>query len=67
MYIGLYVKWQIFFSDFNKNLNFFFGRFSKNNPISNFMKLRPLEAEFFHADGRTGRQADMMKQFCERT
>ena len=27
--------------------------FSKNPRIPNFMKIRPLEAELFHADGRT--------------
>ena len=49
-------------------LEFFFGKFSKNTQISNFMKIRPVGAELFHADGQT----DMMKlnrrftQFCER-
>ena len=28
-------------------------RFSKNPQISNFMKIRPVGAELFHADGRT--------------
>jgi hypothetical protein len=28
-------------------------RFSKNNLLSNFMKIRPVGAELFHADGRT--------------
>ena len=38
--------------------------------ISNFMKIRPVGAELFHADGRTDRQTDMTKltvaftQFC---
>jgi len=31
----------------------FLDRFSKNSQISNFMKNRPVGAEFFHADGRT--------------
>jgi hypothetical protein len=35
-----------------------FSRLSKNKEISNFMKIRPVGAEFFHAIGRT----DMMKQ-----
>jgi len=31
----------------------FLDRFSKNNQISNFTKIRPVGAELFHADGRT--------------
>jgi len=38
------------------NLNLL-NRFSKDTEISNFMKIRPVGAKFFHADGRT----DMMK------
>jgi hypothetical protein len=30
----------------------FLDRFSKNTLISNFMKIRSVEAEFFHADGQ---------------
>ena len=37
---------------FSHNLNFL-DRFSKNNQISNFTKIRPVGAEVFHADGRT--------------
>jgi hypothetical protein len=33
------------------------NKFSKNIPVSNFMKIRPVGAEFFQADKRT----DMMK------
>ena len=36
-------------------------RFSKNIQISNSTKIRPVEAELFHADGRTDIQTDMMK------
>jgi len=28
-------------------------RFSKNTQKPNYMKIRPVEAEFFHADGQT--------------
>jgi hypothetical protein len=35
----------------------FLYRFSTNAQISNFIKIRPVEAELFHADG----QADMKK------
>ena len=37
-------------------------RFSKKTQISNFMKIRPLEAELFHADKRTGGRANMTKK-----
>jgi hypothetical protein len=39
-------------SDFNET-SIFFDRVSKNNQISNFMKIHPVEAELFHADRRT--------------
>ena len=29
--------------------------------MSNFMKIRPVRVEFFHADAETGRQTDMTK------
>jgi hypothetical protein len=43
--------------------------FSKNNQISNFMKLRPVGAELFHADRRRDRHDEAnsrFSQFCER-
>ena len=45
---------------FEWNLNFR-DRFSRNHQISNFMKIRPVEAELFHVNGRTYRRADMTK------
>jgi hypothetical protein len=39
------------------NLNFP-HRFSKNPQMSNSMKILPLGAELFHADGRTDRRTD---------
>ena len=38
------------FSSWNSN---FLETFSKNNQISNFMKIRPVGAELFHAERRT--------------
>ena len=35
-------------SNFNES---FFDRFSNNLQIPNFMKIRQVRAEFFHADG----------------
>jgi len=52
MYIGLHAKSPLFLSDFE-----FFGQFSKNTQISNFMKNCQVGAELFHAD----RQTDTMK------
>ena len=51
----------------------FFDRFSKNTRISNFMELRPVGTEFFHADEQPPRRAEKhdeansrFSQFCER-
>jgi len=51
----------------------FLDRFSKTPQISNFMKIRPVEAELFHADGRTDGRTDRqneandrLSQICER-
>jgi len=35
------------------NFNIFSTDFHQNPSISNFMKIRPVAAELFHADGRT--------------
>ena len=55
MRINLHVKYPQRLSDFNEEMNFH-GIFSKNAQISNFMKIRPVRAEFFHAE-----QTDMTK------
>jgi hypothetical protein len=50
-------------------LDLFRQIFEKKTQISNFMKIRPVEAELLHADGRTDRheEADSpFSQFCER-
>ena len=41
-------------------LNFLY-RFSKNTHMSNIMKIRPVGAGLFHADGRTDRWAHLTK------
>jgi len=49
-------------------LEFFFGRISKNTQVQNLMKIRLMGAELFHADRRTGRHDEansLFSQFCE--
>jgi hypothetical protein len=50
MYNGLHVNYHLFLPDFSDS---FQNRFSKNPQIPNFMKILPVGAEMFHADGRT--------------
>ena len=42
---------------FQSNLNFL-DRLSKNAQMSNFMQIRPVGAEFFHAEKRTNKQTE---------
>jgi len=55
MYIGLYVKWKCnsLETDFRKILT------------PNFMKIRPVGADLFHADGRTDRHEEANSRFCQ--
>jgi len=58
----------LFLSDFSETW-ISFNKFSKNTEIQNFMKIRPVGAELFHADGRTNRHDEAQSrfsQFCER-
>jgi hypothetical protein len=55
MYIGLRINYPLFLADFKET------SFSKVPQISNFMKIRPVGAEFFHADGQTDKQTAMTK------
>jgi len=51
MYFGLHVKYPLFLSDLMK-LEFSWQIFEITQ-ISNFMKIRPVAAKLFHADGQT--------------
>ena len=50
--IGLHVKYLLFLSNFNKTSIYVFF-FRKGNKVPNFMKMRPVGTELFHADGQT--------------
>jgi len=60
MYIGLHVKYRLFLLDFNET-RIFIDSLSKTTPISNFMKIHPVGAELFYADGRTDWWTDPTK------
>jgi hypothetical protein len=47
----------------------FYDGLSKNTQISNFMKIRPVAVELFHADGQMDGHDEAnsrLSQFCER-
>jgi hypothetical protein len=52
MYTDLHVKYPLFLSDLKWHLDLP-DRFCQNIKISNFMKICPVGAELFHADGQT--------------
>jgi len=65
--IGLHAKYPIFLSHFNQTSPLSTD-VRKDPPISNFMKIRTLGAEIFHADRQTDRYDEAnnrFSQFCE--
>jgi len=72
-YIDLHVKYPLFLSHF-KGTCIFSTDFSKNTKTTNFMKIRAVGPELFHAEGRTDERTESrdeakgrFPQFCERT
>jgi hypothetical protein len=57
MYTALYVKYPFFVSDFNET-SILSTYFRKKYKISNFMKIRPMGAQFRWADGQTDGRKD---------
>jgi len=68
MYIGVHVKYPLFLLDCNETWILSKVFFPKNTQISYFMKIRPVEAELFHANRWTRRYEanSRFSQFCER-
>ena len=69
MYIGLYVKYPLFLSDFNRYFNTV-DRFSKNSEIQNFIKIRPWEPSYSMraggpSDGQTERHDERNTRFLQ--
>ena len=56
MHIGLQVKYRLLLSDFNDTWSLPTDFLSPQVP--NFVKIRPVGAELFHAGGRTDRHGD---------
>jgi hypothetical protein len=50
---------------FNETWIFSIFFFSKNIPVSNFMKVRPMGAELFHTDRRTDRHDEATSRFFQ--
>jgi len=59
MYVGLDVKYPLFLSDFNET-----WIFSTDFQISNFMKIRPVEAALSNVDGRMDRHDEANSRFA---
>jgi hypothetical protein len=60
MHIRPRVNYPLFLSDFNK-IDFSLKVWNNTYQVSNFMKIRPVGAELFYADGRTDGRTDMKK------
>jgi len=54
MHLGIHVKYPLFLSDFNE-LKFSWQISKKKSQIQNLMRIHPVGAQLFHADGRTDR------------
>ena len=53
----LHVKYPLFLSGVT-GTHIFVKDFRKKSQITNLTKIRPVEAELFHADGQTNRRTD---------
>jgi hypothetical protein len=64
IYFGLHVKYPLFSSDFKETV-IFSADFRIIHKNKNFMKIRPVADESFHADGRTDRHNEANSRFSQ--
>ena len=64
-YTGLYIIMYRCSCQILMKLEFFSTDFRKNIQISNFMKIRQVGAELFHAHGQTDRHDDANSRFLK--
>ena len=53
MYIDLHLNYPLFLADFYRTWVFLIDFRKKNIQISNFVNIRPVGGDLFHADGQT--------------
>jgi hypothetical protein len=66
IYIGLHVKYRLLLSDLNLTW-IFWTRFRKTPKYQIFVKIRPMEAESFHADGQAKKAYAFSERACNCT
>ena len=59
--IGFHVKYRLCLSEFKET--WIFWTFSKNHPVSNLVKIRPVGAELLHVDTHTHRHGEANSRF----
>jgi hypothetical protein len=62
VYVGLHIQCPLYLPGFHETF-ILLDRFSKNILVPNFMKIRPVGDELFHADRQTDRYDEARNRF----